>query len=188
MVGCISPQKQPSKKPKVSYEEDLYPFIVEQINNTAATFFYDIEKANRNKDIPVVEKQESSNAIVGDNETGGVCQDYAFHFIDNFKGPGEVYFLSVDSNGKTELEKRIKLFERSDIIIFDKKTIDSFIEETYQVPTPESPAGETIEKFSNHAWVRIQWNGLIVDVDPTWHDNGRSLEEVIEVIEVIKIK
>ena len=312
-TSCIYPQKPPPEQSKVSYEKHLRPFIIEQIDNTAETFFYDREKANRdriNKGLPVV-RESPLNFKAGDKETGGVCEDYVFHFIDNYKGPGEVYFLGVDNNRKAQLPRRVKPFERSDIIISDKKTIDSFIEEIYQdvirqtnketkgknaylinedkkerwsafytrtingiiywskepfdlnttlvpfrkdhiiihqknyqkerdkekedsinnfynsilqdkkdkkefrnsthfikenrdwnifpirlhskdgkiflidetsISTPKFHAGETIEKFSNHAWVRIHWNGMVVDVDPTWYDNGRPLEQVIEVI------
>jgi len=237
LAGCTTTtvQKQPveqkNEQKKASYEEDVYPYIIEQINNTASTFFYD-------------NSESDYNVIVGDNEIPGFCRDYVFHFIDNYKGPGVVFYLS-SSKGKAFLERRVKLFEKNDIIIQDKKAIYLFInDEDYQVkrniekeeqinyyyndilnvlkdnkefeqiifspfphpewsfvpiqlhakdgklflmentdiPIPESHAGATkIECFSNHAWVRIIWNGMTIDVDPTWYDNGLSLEQVIEI-------
>jgi hypothetical protein len=56
-----------------------------------------------------------------------------------------------------------------------------FLIEIISIPAPESHAGRTIEQFSYHAWVRILWNGMVIDVDPTWYDNGLPFENVIEV-------
>jgi hypothetical protein len=321
LVGCASVQKpaeQPriastSKppteipitvptKPPATYENDVYPFIIEQLNNTAETFFYDLVSWNRKlreRRLPTV-AGPAGNFIVGKNETGGVCQDYASHFIDNYKGLGDVYFLSVDDKGTAFLHKRLKQFERKDIIISDTKTINSYIDEIYQwvinqakqensrfiwqndqwstfytytnrgtvywsettfnsdtplvpfvkghikinmanyqaernkqkekliddiyntiiknnnanneftnwgqsfespgwnipplkfhtnrdkklflmeetsIPTPAFHAGTTEkEKIFNHAWVRILWNGMTVDIEPTWYDNGVPVE------------
>jgi len=41
---------------------------------------------------------------------------------------------------------------------------------------------EKKDELTNHAWVRIIWNGMTIDVDPTWYDNGLPLEKTIEVI------
>jgi hypothetical protein len=135
LTGCFSLPKQPVEQAKVSYEEAVLPFIIEQLNNTASTFFYDTNKANiilKNFGIPVSENEEpSKNAILGKEERGGVCDDYALHFIDNYKGQGEVLFLSV-GNEKTEMVKRLKPFEKSDIILHNSENINSFIEYIYQ--------------------------------------------------------
>jgi len=271
-----------------------------------------MEKFNRNqlsKGIPVdKDEKPPKNVVVGNNEIGGVCQDYASHFIDNYKGLGEVYYLKVDVDGEAVLQRRVKPFEKSDIIISDITSVDSFIEKTYQrvinhtrkegsyfkwedkkyftfytktingiiywseqpfdsntypvpfkkehikiqrknyqaerdrqketyinhiysmiirnnkeykefthwesihkeegwyiaplkfhtnkdgklflieetsIPTPEFHAGkeeEEKEKFFNHAWVRIIWGGMTIDVEPTWYDNGIPLEWAIEEI------
>jgi len=98
LVSCASqPTYQPriTDHPDATYENDVYPFIVEQINHTAATFFYDREKQNRNR----AERGQPpelgpvGNVIVGKNEIGGVCHDYAIHFIENYKGLGDVYYV-----------------------------------------------------------------------------------------------
>lgn len=295
-------------------EEEFLNFIIEQINNTASYFFYDVNEALENrKGIPVPEKIPIiNNIIAGDNEKGGVCIDYALHFIDNYTGPGEVYLFSINEKGDAYMEKRIKLFELSDIIIalipFDSfvekahklilektdarfaanrwrndlwgidddfvfytkkingivywaekyeqfesnplvffrkehikeaivnyqlqdeykenlaKLLFNYILEDYEklretkrityqpfegethwflnndpiylhiaeneniylseyksVSTPKFHAGE-ITVF-DHAWVRIIWNEMVIDIDPTWYDNGMPLERVIEVIE-----
>jgi hypothetical protein len=68
---------------------------------------------------------------------------------------------------------------------FDFYTNDKgeiFIIEKTSIPTPEFHAGKTIKDFSCHSWVRILWNGMVIDVDPTWYDNGVPHEEVIEVV------
>jgi len=309
LAGCTSLQKGPN----ATYEKDVLPVIIEQINKTAATFFYDMEKFNRiriSKGIPIdKDEKPPKNVVLGNNEIGGICQDYASHFIDNYKGLGEVYYLVVDVNGEAFLQRRVKPFEKNDIIISDITSIDSFIEKTYQrvinhaekegsyskwenkqystfytkkingiiylseqpfdsntylvpfkkeyikihqknyqaerdrqkekeinriysmiirdnednkeftswenshnkiegwyiaplkfhttkdgklflieetsIPTPEFHAGkeeEEKEKFFNHAWVRIIWNGMTIDVEPTWYDNGIPLEWAIEKI------
>jgi hypothetical protein len=242
----------------------------------------------------------AANVIIGKNETGGVCQDYASHFIDNYKGLGDVYFVSVDDKGTSYLQKRIKQFERTDITISDNKAPSAFIDEIYQwvlnqtkqensrfvwqndqfstfytftsngtvywsessftsdtplvpfkrehikinavnylaernrqkekfiddiyntimqnhranseftnwgqafeapgwkiaplkfhtnkdrklflmeetpIPTPVFHAGTMEkEKILNHAWVRIIWNGMTIDVEPTWYDSGVPIE------------
>jgi len=135
LAGCTSLQKGQTERSIAAYEKELLPFIIEQINNTAETFFYDLEKLNRS----LKEKRKTlkegpiGNVIVGNNEIGGVCRDYASHFIDNYKGPGEVYYLRVDDNGEAAfLQRRVKPFEKNDIIINDAKTVETFIEETYQ--------------------------------------------------------
>jgi len=128
LAGCTSLQKELKERsnattepPNATYEKDVLPVIIEQINKTAATFFYDMEKykkIQRSKGIPV-DKDEPPprNVVVGNNEIGGVCADYASHFIDNYKGLGEVYYLGVDGNGETFLQRRVKPFERKDIKI-----------------------------------------------------------------------
>lgn len=239
LTSCASVQKKASYEEEVypliveqkipSYEEDVYPYIVEQIRNTATTFFYK-DKENEN----VV------NFVVGDNEIAGICQDYVSHFIENYKGPGEVFFLSITKEGIAQLEKKVKPFEKSDIVIkelnggyndddYFKEIVENktdyiyndiiqtskniknrferwyfyyssyywssnpihihikdgtpFLVEVTPIPTPESHAGKTTEnEFINHGWVRIKWNGMTIDVEPTWVDGGFSLEEVIEVI------
>jgi hypothetical protein len=267
-TGCTTVQKRSIDQlpiidpPETSYKKDVLPVIIEQINKTAATFFYD---RGESRGIPVDnDKPPPRNAIVGENETGGICMDYASHFIDNYKGLGEVYYLSVDLNGKAVLQRRVKPFEKNDIIVSDVTSVDFFIEETYQeiidqaeegscfsqknykaerdrqkediinnfysaiiqenkdnkeftvkersrkvkgwhieplilhinkdgkifiieeipIPTPLSHAGKTEkEDFFNHAWIRIIWKGMTIDIDPTWYDNGRPLEfGVIEVV------
>jgi len=306
LVSCAFIQKQQSEQiaeqVEVSYEKDVYPFIVEQINNTASTFFYDGKRAInilKNDGILVYDNYESSeNTIIGSNEIAGICQDYAYHFIDNYKGPGDVFIVSF-YKGKTLLEKRIKLFEKSDIKIHDIVSIDSFVNDLYQqviywenlegfslewenevcesfyfivknkeiyysetpidsdtplvlfkkehikidkekyqakrnrekeervnkiynnisneykdtntfmhliisypniediniyvkdgkiylveenvIQTLEYHVGKKREELNSHAWVRIIWNEMTIDVDPTWYDNGIPLEEVIEV-------
>ena len=140
LTGCTTVQKRPTDqlrkvdRPDATYEKDIRPFIIEQINNTAKIFFYDLEEFNRflNEQGLPLKEGPVKNVIVGMNERGGVCQDYASHFIDNYRGLGEVYFLNVDDNGEAALQRRVKQFEKNDIIINDVKTVDSFIEETYQ--------------------------------------------------------
>ena len=50
-----------------------------------------------------------------------------------------------------------------------------YLIEKMSIPTPLSHAGRT-EGFFNHAWVRIVWRDMIIDVDPTWYDTGMPLE------------
>jgi hypothetical protein len=307
LADCTSLQRRSD----VTYEKDVLPVIIEQINKTASTFFYDMEKLNSiriSKGIPIDKDEKTpKNVVVGNNEIGGVCQDYASHFIDNYEGLGEVYYLKVDVNGEAVLQRRVKQFEKSDIIISDITPIYSFIERIYQrivshaekegssfkwenkqystfytktingiiyhseqpfdsntylvpfekehikihqknyqeernkqkekeinriysmiirdnednkeftnwenshnriggwhieplkfhtnkdgklflieetsIPTPEFHAGkEEEEKFFNHAWVRIIWRGMTIDVEPTWYDNGIPIEWAIEEI------
>ena len=155
-AGCASVQKQTEKKrglayqtqindrPDASYEKDILPFIIEQINHTAAAFFYDLDKFNRSlaeRGRPIRELTVE-NYIVGDNETGGVCQDYASHFIDNYKGLGEIFYVRVDYDGDASLLKRIKPFEKSDIVINDTMTVDAFVEKTYQYIIANEKANE----------------------------------------------
>jgi len=140
LTGCTTVQKRPTDqlrnvdRPDATYEKDIRPFIIEQINNTAQTFFYDLKKFNRflkEQGLPLKEGPVK-NVIVGKNERNGICQDYASHFIDNYRGVGEVYFMSVDYNREAALQRRVKQFEKNDININDVKTVDSFIEEIYQ--------------------------------------------------------
>ena len=57
-----------------------------------------------------------------------------------------------------------------------------FLLEETSIPTPESHAGHTIlEEFSDHAWVRIIWNEITIDVEPTWYDGGLPLKQTVEV-------
>jgi hypothetical protein len=90
---------------------------------------------------------------VGDNETGGVCQDYASHFIDNYKGPGDVYFVSVDDKGTAYLQRRIKQFEKTDIIITDNRSVNAFIDEIYQWIINQSK-----QENSRFIWQNDQWS------------------------------
>ena len=109
--------------PGATYEKDILPFIMEQINHTAASFFYDTNEMNMhfvNMGLPTMDIQ-TKNAIVGDNETGGTCGDYALHFVENYKGLGRVYYIHTDVNGVTCISGRIKPFEKSDLIITDDK-------------------------------------------------------------------
>ena len=245
LAGCTAVQKLPTEqlritdRPDAVYEDDVLPFIVEQINHTAATFFYDSEKRTRSlkeQGLPVRMEEPAGNFIVGDKEIGGVCMDYASHFIDNYKGLGEIYYVGVSHDGETKISRRIKPFERGDIIIenphplvrdYNVQMIKDFYRavlgehrknsrqgwawwgysmhgdwgnqlgewqigpyilnsnkdrslyliEEIPIPTPKFHAGETdIEKFSNHAWVRIIWRDRTIDVDPTWYDNGAPLD------------
>jgi len=215
-----------------SFENDVLPLIIEQMNHTAASFFYDLDRFNRmleESGLPIRE-EPVGNFIVGHNERAGVCQDYAAHFIHHYRGLGEIYFVSVNAYGETALLRRVKRFARSDITIENplQLAIDSreiinrfyrevrrshqrhlqqgsswgwsfgmhgwvgdesrewhigpyifnsnedgslYLLEKISIPTPLSHAGKT-EGFFNHAWVRIIWRDMIIDVDPTWYDNG----------------
>ena len=290
------------------FEKEVLPHIIDQIDDTARAYFYDIRMTrayNENLERPEVEFTKAANYIVGENETGGVCMDYAIHFFDNYKGPGDVYLLDVSLNGDASLRKKVKPFEKNDIVINDIKTIEAFNEETYHwiinshqhgsyfkwenynwdtfytktingiiywsetefdlntplvpfikehivinitnyyeqrsiektreidslynrikeindsylnsiwnilrpyqnnwhmetihfytckdgnitlldvvsIPVPDTHAGFTEkEKFFNHAWVRIIWNGITIDIDPTWYDLGFEQNEIIEII------
>jgi len=317
LAGCASVIQRPdaavkphiTDRPDATYENDVLPYIIEQINNTAAAFFYDIDKFNRilrEQGLPVRNNDNlAGNFIAGNRETGGVCQDYASHFIDNYRGLGDIYYVGVDAGGEAELMRRIKLFEKSDIIISDIMTVNDFTENLYQrvinsgareegayykwqddnmqwtafytrarngtiywtedqsnpnptavftkecirinlkkyeeernkqkeeyisrfynqilqshrehssqgwawgwwrswnlepvglqidpisfnsnkdgslylieqipIPTPLSHAGRT-DGFYNHAWVRIIFRDMTIDIDPTWYDNGRPIE------------
>ena len=294
----------------ISHIKYLLPIIKEQMNNTAKTFFYDRRKCNRilrSQGLPLIKKRGYylQNVIVGDNEIGGVCQDYAFHFVHNYNGPGQAYVVSVSVDGEAELIRLVKPFEKSDIIndsesadllreniykmvisdrskntarrweddyekwrpfytkrinktvywsekSFDSKTplvpfrkddhiiiheenfkkakevfIDNFynyilqnqkdmgefrvisvnmedpnlhlgkisvslsakneklfLVEEKSIPTPKSHAGHTvIEDFSDHAWVRIIWDEVTIDVEPTWYDGGLLFKQAVEVIQ-----
>ncbi|MCL2472108.1 MAG: hypothetical protein FWF26_00370 [Treponema sp.] len=320
-VGCISVQEktnyQPDKavyqqriadRPDATYDKDVLPFIIKQINDTAAFFFYDIDKANRNfidQRLPPI-YDTALDVIVGNNETGGVCADYTNHFIDNYRGLGEIYYVCADIDGTTSLLRKVKPFEKSDIIINDTMTVEDFREKIYQwvinsrakqngsrfiwqdkngqwatfytrtrngtiywtkdrnnlypavpfgkeqiqinyknyqaernreskeyidrfyeialhnnrenkgqpnwgrrwfaesdnksagwyiapinlytdndgitflvektpIPTPLSHAGKK-DGFFDHAWVRIIWRDMVIDIDPTWYDNGTPIE------------
>ena len=317
-TGCASVTERESSagKPHVTdrldatYEKDVLPYIIEQINRTAAAFYYDMDKFSRimREHGLSVRYSESliANVIVGNNEIGGVCQDYAWHFIDNYRGLGDVYYVGVDPGGETNLIRRIKPFEKSDIIFNDTMTAASYAENIYNriissaareeganyrwqddnnqwttfytrtrngtiywtedqsnqtpttpftkeririnqgnfeaernkikeeyintfynqilqaqkerlsqgwvcweqslssesagwyispaafnstkdgnlylieqipIPTPASHAGETDPgEFYNHAWVRIIWRDMTIDIDPTWYDNGRPID------------
>ena len=138
ITGCLSQPRIPRiSEQQRTYEKDVLPFIIEQLNNTAAAFFYDREKQNRilisTGQLPVDKNEDPpGNFIVGVNEIGGVCHDYAFHFIDNYKGPGEVYYFGVDPYGAAELKRRVKPFEKSDIVVADITPVDAYIESRYQ--------------------------------------------------------
>ena len=205
ILGCSMPFGN-----EQTYEDDLYPHILEQINDTAGFFYYN--------------RAGIHNAIKGPKEVPGVCNDYASHFVDHYKGPGEVYRMVVSTGGDAALERRVKVFEKSDIKFSTQERIDTFythimtgnsnrtppinwsstytyynqpesqsfdfhtnrygvlyVVDKIPVPTPLSHAGRTTG-FYNHAWVRIIWNGITVDIDPTWYDNGLSLSYVIRVI------
>jgi len=116
------------------YEDDILPFIVSQINQTASTFYYDLRTRNkdlRERGLPP-ETKKASNVIVGKKEIGGVCRDYASHFIDNYLGPGDVYYVSVDVDGSAKLLQRIKPFEKTDIKVELKMSADDFQVNLYQ--------------------------------------------------------
>ena len=189
-----------------TYEEDLYPYILAQINDTALFFYY----------------PEAGNVRVGLNEVAGVCNDYSSHFVDNYSGPGQVYRVSVRDESYAELERRVKVFDKSDIkisrvddyymmimeanaslthprswsreVTFHNPTESAsmrfhtnrhgiiYLTDNIQIPTPASHAGRPPPQFYNHAWVRIVWNGITVDIDPTWYDNGLDLSYVIRII------
>jgi len=137
-----------------TYEKDVLPFIMQQINHTAATFFYDLERFNKElneRGLPAI-TDPVGNYIIGRNEIGGVCEDYASHFIDNYKGLGEIYFVGVNYDGEASLFRRVKLFEKTDIIINDIKTVDDFIEEIYQWVISNAKADE-----SKYIWKNAQW-------------------------------
>ena len=195
-----------------NYEEHLYPHILEQINETARFFYYNLAGIR--------------NVHVGPNEEPGVCNDYASHFVDNYTGPGQIYRVITRPNGEdTVLERRVKVFERSDIKFSTEDRIDTFynhimtgnddktppinwgssmtfynnpesqsfdfhtnrdgtlyIVDNAPIPTPLNHAGRPSPQFYNHAWVRIIWNGITVDIDPTWYDNGVGLSQVIKII------
>jgi hypothetical protein len=230
-------QTQVIDRADATYENDVLPFIIEQLNHTAASFFYDIDKLNRDlieQGLPA-RLDPVLNVIVGNNEIGGVCHDYTSHFIDNYRGLGEIFYVGVDPAGNARLLRRIKQFEKSDIVIenpdniaVDSSAIDNFYNavlgehrnnsregwawgwsygmrggwagiegewtigpylfnsnkngslyliEEIPIPTPLSHAGETDKsKFFNHAWVRIVWRDMTIDVDPTWYDGGRPIE------------
>jgi hypothetical protein len=142
-------------KPPATYENDVYPFIVEQLNNTAETFFYDLANWNkklRERRLPTV-SGSAANVIVGQKEIGGVCQDYASHFIDNYKGLGDVYFVSVDDKGTAYLQKRIKQFEKKDIKIADNKPVSAYIDEIYQWILNQAK-----QENSRYVWQNDQWS------------------------------
>ena len=248
LASCISVQgpaeqwqfaERAADRPDAVFENDVLPYIIEQLNHTAATFFYDLSMYNRSRaerGLPP-RRERVGNVIVGRNEIGGVCQDYASHFIDNYRGLGEIYFVSVCANGEARLLRRIKPFEKSDIEehirinlsnfqsarsrekeefiaqfysgvirtnqemsnrggasswqksfhsgslglhidrvnFFTNKHGKLFLMEETLIPTPVSHAGRT-EGFFNHAWVRIVWRDMTIDVEPTWFDNGLPLE------------
>ena len=193
-----------------NYEEHLYPYILEQINETARFFYY----------------PNAGNARRGPNEVPGVCNDYSSHFVDNYRGPGQIYRVITRANGEhTVLERRVKVFARSDIKLSTADRVESFynhimagnstktppanwtsstsyfnnpeaqsfefhtnrngtifVLDNRPILTPLSHSGRPRPLFYNHAWVRIIWNGITVDIDPTWYDNGLSLGEVIRII------
>ncbi|MDR1839808.1 MAG: hypothetical protein LBQ93_09550 [Treponema sp.] len=164
LLGCSPRQQLFPKNHKLSSkqfklknkEEEILNFIIEQINNTASYFFYDdVNKALENrkgKGIPVPERITIiNNIIAGDNEKGGVCIDYALHFIDNYTGPGEVYLFCIDEKGVANTEKRIKLFELSDIII-DLIPFDSFIEKAHKLILEKTDARFAANRWRNDLW------------------------------------
>ena len=207
IAGCAPLFNEPE-----TYEEHLYPYILEQINETARFFYYNLPNAG--------------NARRGPNEVPGVCNDYASHFVDNYRGPGQIYRVITRADGKnTVLERRVKVFAKSDIKFSIADRVESFysnimtvnstktppanwtastsyfinpesqsfefhtnrngtifILDNKPIPTPLSHSGRTGTQFYNHAWVRIIWNGITVDIDPTWYDNGLSLNETIRII------
>jgi hypothetical protein len=216
-----------------TFENDLKPIIVDQLNQTASMFYYDVDRYQRlakqhgmapRTDVP-------QNVIVGKNQRPGLCHDYSAHFIENFRGPGDLYLVNTDVSGNTKLFQRIKRFEKSDILVTPQTK--NFIDTYYQavltkhneiskaeskwgwsfgqssgdlvigpylfnsntdgslyllseqiVPAKPTHAGKTdFRDYTNHAWVRIIWNGLAIDVEPTWYDNGQLLEfGIIEVV------
>jgi hypothetical protein len=221
-----------------NFESDLKPFIIEQLNHTASEFYYDIDRYNKlasQHGLPP-RPDTPKNVIIGKNQKPGICQDYAAHFIENFRGAGDLFYVSVDGNGITKLFRRIKRFEKSDISV--PRHMNHFVDGFYNavmerhrdfvktenkwgwsfgqsvqgglvgdciigpyifnsntdgtlyllseaiIPTKQSHAGKTdIREYSNHAWVRIIWNGLTIDVEPTWYDTGQLLEfGVIEIV------
>jgi hypothetical protein len=307
------------------FESKVLPYIVKQLYHTASTYFYCLDKYNRNrKSLGLPPRLEPvRNAIQGDNEIPGVCVDYATHFINNYRGPGELFYIQVDTDGSATLYRRLKRFRQSDIVVNHTMSVNTFIENLYHrvissgareegarfiweneqnlwqtfytytrhgiihwssysfnsqttlipfkrehisinlsiflqeqnrqiklhsdkfllrvgerhrdlvderlsswgwgwsnnwasrgksnelgewyigtylfnsnkcgslylleripIPTPQTHAKETdINKFTNHAWVRIVWEGKIIDVEPTWFDNGREIGRgIIEII------
>ena len=232
-IGCASFSGQST----AAYKKDVYPFILEQMNNTASVFFYDVERANRmieGSGLPSL-NYPPKNVMAGESETGGICTDYALHFIDNYTGPGNVYLVTT-SGRNANLQRRIKPFDKSDIIITNvenyreetAETIEKLINDIYNIiiqdleksegfysgiinyettnglrmepvtlqangegklflveetliPTPKPHAGRTRGYF-NHAWVRIIWNGITIDIDPTWYDAGLSKRQSIKII------
>ena len=140
-MACVSRQQIPrpeeqyialaEEEPK-TFEKDLLPFIIEQINHTAGAFFYDDELLNTRLGWLVNEANgPSGNMIKGENETGGLCADYSSHFIENYRGPGKVYLLAVGNSDEATLERIIKPFDINDIIVRDILSLDSYIEERY---------------------------------------------------------
>ena len=120
--------------PEATYEKDVLPFIIEQLNRTAAKFYYDLDRFNMNlagNGLPP-RLEPVPDVIKGDNEISGVCEDYTSDFIDNYKGLGDIYYVKVDFDGEANLLRRIKPLERNDIIINDTMSAADFIDKTYQ--------------------------------------------------------
>jgi hypothetical protein len=173
LAGCTSLQKEPkewpnaiTEPPNATYEKDVLPVIIEQINETAATFFYDMEKykkIQRSNGVPVdKDKPPPRNVVVGNKEIGGVCADYASHFIDNYKGLGEVFYLGVDVNGETFLQRRVKPFERKDIKIQQENYqakrdyINNFYNRIIQ-------KNKNNKEFTNWGTVAIEEKGWVIE-------------------------
>jgi len=165
-MGCTSFSKQSM----AAYYKDVYPLIIEQLNNTALMFFYDIEKANERIEgsgLPFF-NYPVKNVVLGEDEIEGVCTDYTIHFMENYKGLGNVYLVSTER----ENAYLYTLQKNGDETLFLMEEI---------IPTPKSHAGRKTGYF-NHAWVRIIYNGITIDVEPTWYDSGLSQKNAVKVI------